>query len=202
MTHQSFFSRIAQAIKPLLGDFKSLFFAHHPACARFTNHTINIKSYRFCIGCYIGYPSALLSFMLWYFAVFPNHSPSYLFLLIGIIGLLPMLLSFTNLPEHKWIKILQKFSLGFSAGLLLAYGFVLMKPQTIWQMIILFMGITTIIITPIGLLHYRTMVATCKNCDDKWHPIKCDRDHCMAPRLQTTNPYQDLHKSNHISENE
>jgi len=49
-----------------LKSFFPLFLSHHPECKHFKGHTIKVGKVRLCIGCFIGYPSAILGIFLIY----------------------------------------------------------------------------------------------------------------------------------------
>ena len=95
--------------------YGSLLLSHHPDCEKFKNHTIKIGSMRFCIGCFIGYPTAIIGILL--FNVFKIYLllDSITLLVCGIILLSFFLLSPLNLTKRKGIKIFQKFCIGLGS---------------------------------------------------------------------------------------
>ena len=76
-------------------SFWPLLLSHHPECEKFKNHTLNIGKIRFCIGCFIGYPIAILGMFLIPILRIPQIIPYDLFLLISLI--LPILTDFKKL---------------------------------------------------------------------------------------------------------
>lgn len=163
-----FFSQLKDFFK----NYGSLLLSHHPSCSRYQEHTLNISKIRLCIGCFIGYPSALFSIILGYFLIYPAVSQKIWLLLIGIFLFLFQFLSLTKLTEIKPIKIIQKFLIGWGAGqvLVVSYywfsGSVLMKLIGVWGVMLFFMG-------PISLLHYRSLRDTCDNCPERGNSLDC-----------------------------
>jgi len=167
---KKFFSQV----KDLIKKYGQIFFSHHPSCSHYQNHTLNFRMMRFrlCIGCFIGYPSALLSILLGIYFIYPSISQKIYILLFGIFLFSFQFLSLTKLTEIKPIKIIQKFLIGFGAGqiLVVSYnlfqGSVLMKLIGVWGVMLIIMG-------PIGFLHYRTMRDTCENCPERGNSLGC-----------------------------
>ncbi|QEE16284.1 hypothetical protein DSAG12_02114 [Promethearchaeum syntrophicum] len=157
-----FFSRSKEFLK----NYGSLFLSHHPSCSQYQNHTINISKIRLCIGCFIGYPSALLSIFVGIYFIYPAITQKFYILFFGVFLFLSQFLSLTKLTEIKSIKIIQKFLMGFGVGQVLVVSYywiqgpVLLKIIGVWSVILLFMG-------PISLMHYLNMRNTCENCLDR-----------------------------------
>ena len=158
--------------KDLLKKYRYLLISHHPSCSQFQDHTLNFSKIRLCIGCFIGYPSAILSILLGILFIYPAISQKIYILLFGIFLFLFQFLSLTKLTAIKPIKIIQKFLIGFGAGqiLVVSYywfpGSVLLKLLGVWGVILILMG-------PIGLLHYRNLRDTCENCPDRGNSLDC-----------------------------
>ena len=158
--------------KDFLKKYSHLLLSHHPSCSEYEDHTLNFAKIRLCIGCFIGYPSALLSILLGVFFIYPSISQKIYILIIGIFLFLFQLLSLTKLTEIKPIKIMQKFLMGFGAGqiLVVSYywfnGSVFIKLLGVW-------GIVLIIMAPISLFHYRSFRDTCENCPNRANSAGC-----------------------------
>lgn len=163
-----------------LRHFAPMFLSHHPMCQRFSNHTIKIGPVNLCIGCFIGYPSAILSILFWYSIIPKLDIPLLYYFLVGFFLFSAQLLSFTNLTERKHIKILQKFCVGFGAGLILITMYYLLGAKMTSSFKVIAYVSIAILGTPIALLHYRTMKLTCNTCDFKWNPQYCHIDMCLA----------------------
>ncbi len=103
------FKMYFQSIKPLI-------LSHHPACQTFQQHTITIGTHRFCIGCFVGYPTAIFTILFIYFANLHKHFDSASFFLIGAFLLGTFALSLLHLTERKAIKLLQKATMGAGSG--------------------------------------------------------------------------------------
>ncbi|QEE16954.1 hypothetical protein DSAG12_02785 [Promethearchaeum syntrophicum] len=158
-----------KAVAPML-------LSHHPPCERYENHTINIGKFRLCIGCFIGYPSALLTIILT--KILYDHKSFNLIpiLIIGIIFSLAQLLSLTSITEKKSVKIIQKFLMGTGSGFIIIFLYLTINLPEIFKLIVVFICISILII-PIGILHYRTSSRTCENCEIKEISGKCPIDY-------------------------
>ncbi|MHA1688866.1 MAG: hypothetical protein ACTSUN_05950, partial [Promethearchaeota archaeon] len=82
-----------------------LYLSHHPNCEAFRNHVITIRNRYFCIGCFIGYPSALLGIIIIYFLL--EFFTREFLLFMGCVLMASFFLSLLKLTNMKKIKILQ-----------------------------------------------------------------------------------------------
>ncbi len=165
-------NRFFRRSKDFIKNYGELLLSHHPSCSRYKDHTLNFSKIRLCIGCFVGYPSALLSIIVGYFFIYPAFSQKIWLLLFGIFLFLFQFLSLTKLTEIKLIKIIQKFLIGFGAGqvLVVSYNFfqgsIFMKLFGVWGVMLIFMG-------PISFMHYRNLRDTCENCLERGNSIEC-----------------------------
>jgi hypothetical protein len=160
-------------------DFKSIapmLISHHPPCDTFKNHTINIGKLKLCIGCFIGYPSAILTIIITIILYNRNSFNLIPVLILGIILSLTQLLSLTSITEVKSIKIIQKFLIGAGSGFIIIFLYLTIKLPVFFKVVIIF-GCVSILIIPIGILHYRVSSKTCKMCKLKEIPGKCPEDY-------------------------
>lgn len=171
-----------EKIRILLADiyqgFKKIapmLLSHHPPCETYKNHTINLGRLKLCIGCFIGYPSAVFSLFL--IKILHDNNPFNLMpiLIIGIMLSFAQLLSLTSLPEKKSIKIMQKFFIGTGSGFIVISLYQSLNLSILVKFIVIF-SFLFIYLIPIGYLHYRTSVKTCENCKIKDIPGKCPED--------------------------
>ena len=109
-------------------SFAPLLLSHHPQCDKFKNHTLNIKNVKLCIGCFIGYPSAILSLIFIITFNLNQIIAPIFFLLFGLTFLSTFILSPLHLTEHKFIKIIQKALIGNGAILILYWIIALPNP--------------------------------------------------------------------------
>jgi uncharacterized membrane protein len=170
------FRDIMSQIRP----FAPVLISHHPLCPRYSNHTIKIGSVNLCIGCFIGYPSAILSILFWHTIIPRLNIASKYYFLLGFILFSAQLLSFTKLTENKKIKIIQKFCIGFGAGLILTTLYYILGANMTPSLKVVMIVTISLLGTPIALLHYRTMRRTCNFCEYKWNPNYCHVDMCLA----------------------
>ena len=171
-----------EKIREILADiqqgFKSvgpMILSHHPPCERYKNHTINIGRLKLCIGCTIGYTSAILTIILTKILYDRNSFNLIPILIIGIILSLAQLLSLTSITEKKSIKIIQKFLMGTGSGFIIIFLYLTINLLEIFKLIIVFVCISILII-PIGILHYRTSSRTCEYCEIKKISGECPVD--------------------------
>jgi len=95
--------------------------SHHPECSKFEDHTLKIAGLKLCIGCFIGYPTAILAFLVLNYFSFINIIPVQLSLLLSIAFLSFFFLSPLNLIKNRNTKICQKVIIGIGAALLLIW---------------------------------------------------------------------------------
>jgi len=94
--------------------------SHHPQCEKFKNHTISLYNTKLCIGCFIGYPSAVVSWGLIRLFRLYEIIPSDLFLLFGFLFLGMFILGPIKLIRSKRSKIIQK-ALNGTGGVLILF---------------------------------------------------------------------------------
>lgn len=153
--------------------------SHHPPCEKFSNHTFKIFKVDFCIGCFIGIPFTVIGLILGnLFIGTLDFSAQYL-LIIGCVLVLAQLLSLTKLTENKIIKMIQKFSIGIGAGVILISTYHLIQaPQYLRVLIVI--AILFIGNLPIQYLHVKKSKQVCNDCIDKWNKEICPVDYCYA----------------------
>ena len=153
--------------------------SHHPPCSNFANHTLNIKNFQFCIGCFLGIPSTFLGFIMGNFLLRnPSFSVKSLFLL-GIGFFLVQLFSFTTLTDYKFLKSLQKILIGIGAGFILNSTYNFLSTSFIAKIIIMIV-IISIGKFPLHYLHYLKSKRVCNTCNKKWNKDLCPIDYCFA----------------------
>lgn len=171
-----------EKIRIILADiykgFKSvapMILSHHPPCETYKNHTINIGRVKLCIGCFIGYSSAILTILLVKILHDQNSFNLIPILILGIILSLAQLLSLTSLTERKSIKIMQKFLIGTGSGFIIIFLYLTINLPVTFKLVLIYIVISILVI-PIGILHYRTSAKTCEKCKIKDIPGKCPVD--------------------------
>jgi len=147
---------------------KNLLLSHHPSCQKFEKHTINIKKYKFCIGCYIGYPTAILGIIfLWIFKI-PALLGRDTLLIWALILISAFILSPLKLTAIKFIKIIQKMLIGLGSSFL--FWFIWSLPNAFLINLFYFILVFGFLITLLNLYHALGMQQICKNCKyfSKW----------------------------------
>lgn len=153
-------------------SFLPLLLSHHPACESFKGHTINIKKIRLCIGCFVGYPTAVLGIILIDLLNLDMIISSEIFLILGIIFISSFFLSLLNLIRNKALKILQKFLIGLGASFLF-WGIMLLPNPKILNIWIAFMTLS-FLIGLLNIYHTYTFYRNCAKCEIPFDWARCD----------------------------
>ncbi|MHA1612958.1 MAG: hypothetical protein ACTSVZ_08670 [Promethearchaeota archaeon] len=170
------------------------FFSHHPPCIHFADHTFQIGQKSYCIGCYIGYPAGVLGILFGGIALQQNWLELFSLLLIGVVGLvLFFLLSVFHLTRWKTLKIVQKFGMGITGGMLMVYSYV-QSPGGIFVKLLNTSFVFSIIMGPILLYHYFSMRSVCDRCPDQWQLPICSPEYCLARRPIPEGSHKEIHK--------
>jgi hypothetical protein len=149
--------------------YGSLLLSHHPDCEKFKNHTIKIGSKKFCIGCFIGYPTAIIGILLFNILKIYLLFDSITLFVSGIILLSFFLLSPLNLTKRKGIKIFQKFCIGL--GSVFLFWWIWTISADIIFNLLSFILIFSVLIVILNGYHAYSFLKTCKKCKYKtdWH---------------------------------
>ena len=143
-------------------DFNSFLFTHHPKCEKFRGHTIKIGKNQFCIGCFIGYPTAFIGILTIYLLrqviIF---GPEFL-LITGILLVSSFILSPLHLTKIRNIKIIQKFFIGL--GFAFLFWGIWTLPNSFSINLILFFIIFGIGYAIIMSYHAYSFYKICKSC--------------------------------------
>ena len=157
----------------LLANLNPLLLSHHPNCEKYKDHTFLLGKYRFCIGCFIGYPSSFLVFIIGIF-VFPRYLLlSKISLYLALVGFSTIFLNLFQIFEKKKKKIFHKLLLGASVGIILSYQFVNNSFFDINRYLGLFLS-TNVLFIPIMLIHGLKMNKICDNCLISEDPLNCE----------------------------
>ncbi|MFW9951652.1 MAG: hypothetical protein ACFFKA_16170 [Candidatus Thorarchaeota archaeon] len=146
--------------------------SHHPECKKFKGHTLRIGKLNFCIGCFIGYPTAIISINVINLFNIRNFLSLQYFLIIGITLLLTFLLSFTGITKIKLIKVLQKIFIGIGASFL--YWGIWYQSTPVLERYITFSIVFGLIITLLNLYHVYGFWSTCYKCETPFGWDECD----------------------------
>lgn len=159
-------------VKSTKWDKKYILLSHHPLCTNFQHHVFRVRSLHFCIGCFLGYPAAVIG-ILSYTGLKSAFGLDYLTLLVIGIGMVSSLsLSLTRLTRKKPVKYLQKILMGFGSALILCtVWFVVNDPW--WIQLILTIGIYLLLNLFLSLVHVFTHNKICKNCKIKQSDPNC-----------------------------
>ena len=165
-------SNFWQKLKKTYVEYKPYLVSHHPNCKQYEEHVFIIKDRKFCIGCFIGYPSAILGIGLSILLVIFEIIPNYVNLFIGIVLSLAVLLSLTQFPNKRKRKILQKFMIGVGSGFIISSMWFFLGLAWYFKILIVWAAIIVINI-PISLMHYQNHEKICRNCEWKNNWSEC-----------------------------
>ncbi|OLS12492.1 MAG: hypothetical protein RBG13Loki_3913 [Promethearchaeota archaeon CR_4] len=140
--------------------------SHHPGCARFKAHTFMLGRFHFCIGCYIGYPSAVASIGVGTWLYLENQVSLFILLGIGLSCYFTLFASHTKYSEIRNVKILQKFSIGVGSGFLLIFAFYFFDNPLIIKLLVMFILLIGLLL-PVRAIHLRKATKICKSCGMK-----------------------------------
>jgi len=143
--------------------FWPLILSHHPECEKFNNHTLNIGRVRLCIGCFIGYPTAIIGIILINYLNISKIFPTDFFLVISIILISTFFMSPLHLTRVKSVKIVQKFLIGLGASFLFWWIWSLPNPLLTNYFILMFTF--SILLGVLNFYHILGFLGTCYKCD-------------------------------------
>ncbi len=138
--------------------------SHHPNCDNFgKNHTINIGKYRYCIGCFIGYPSVIIGILAIYYLNLVMILESIYLFTLGMVLISFVILSPLNLTKIKSVKILQKVLIGVGSAFL--FWWIWSLPNIFIINFLYFIMVYGLIGALLNMYHMYGLNKTCKNCE-------------------------------------
>ena len=156
--------RLLKALKPML-------LSHHPDCPNFDNHVIKIGKRRFCIGCFIGYPSGIIGVILIFLWQQVHPIPDLFLFLSGMSLLSLFLLSPLGLAEKKAVKILQKILVALGGSFLFWWIWTLPNPFLFTLLICAFSF--GLILGALNAYHAYGIFKACKKCEHEGYWEEC-----------------------------
>jgi hypothetical protein len=187
-----------QLIFNVIKSFLPLILSHHPNCGDFKTHTIKIKGYQFCIGCFVGYPSALIGMGLIGLSYLPLILSSEAFFIIGAILIFSFILSPLGIIRSKPIKIIQKFTIGMGASFTYWGIRLLTIPRT--DKYVLFLLIFGPLVSILNLYHTYGFLKTCKKCATPFNWAICDGFKMIRENFARYNLYNYLEPMSEFSQ--
>lgn len=168
-------SRIREKIRYFFQAIKPIITSHHPVCEQYKDHTFHLFGRDWCIGCYIGYPSGILMFLIGYLTGLFRVLETSTLWIIGAILMGSYILSIVGLSKIRWIKITSKIPLGAGAAFLIAALF--SYPIPVWLSFLLSFFLIQFFITIINVKRAFEMRKTCNGCE-----YNSDRNNCPGLR--------------------
>lgn len=152
-------------------SFLPFFLSHHPECERFKEHTLNLGKVRLCIGCFIGYPTAICAFFLIRFLNLHLLFSAQPFFILSLIFLGTFFLSPLNLTKYKKIKIFQKILIGIGAAIL--FNWIMERNFSYFINIRTAFIVFYILLTVLNLYHAYGILSSCYTCETPFNWGKC-----------------------------
>ncbi|MBD3255740.1 MAG: hypothetical protein GF383_11655 [Candidatus Lokiarchaeota archaeon] len=143
--------------------FLPLLLSHHPDCNNFRGHTLKCGKFKLCIGCFVGYPVAIITYLIMRTFNLAKYFPHDSLFIISIIFLSTFVLSPLNLTKIKIIKVAQKAFIGVGAAFLLVWIRNLPNPR-MTNLLIMFI-VFSLIIFVLNLYHVYGFLKTCYKCE-------------------------------------
>ena len=137
--------------------------SHHPKCENFSNHTLRIGRYFLCIGCFIGYPTAIIEIVILSCLNIVIAFDPFILITWGMILMGSFILSPLHLTEFKSVKIAQKIFIGSGAALLFWGIFSFDNPLIINFLI--FLAVFSVLLALLNGYHVYGFLKTCKQCE-------------------------------------
>ncbi|MHA1797359.1 MAG: hypothetical protein ACTSVY_02830 [Candidatus Helarchaeota archaeon] len=162
---------LIKKIKHFFSQYGSLLLSHHPDCDEYKNHVFKIGKKRFCIGCFIGFPSMFLTILIIFFLGIPNYiSHSYLFL-IGLILLSSYLLKLIPFMKSVRGRICIRSLFGIGLGFL--FWGIFASPLSLAENLIVFIFIFGSFYTFYSTSRVISIHITCHKCKHEHDWKKC-----------------------------
>ena len=145
--------------------------AHHPSCDKFSHHTLNYRGWKLCMGCFIIYPSAIITLAMLFFLQ-NLHSIDYLIafyialVMFGINSIRKIVFK-DNLP--KKVQIVFRIILGISLAYILYSIWLAPQPEQYYLI-----GMFLAIAIGYNLFNSKKMLKTCKECEQYPEFPKCE----------------------------
>jgi hypothetical protein len=150
-------------LKLYFKGIKPLILSHHPSCEKFKDHTFKIGTKDYCIGCFIGYPFAIIGVITIYILNLYTHLGSNLLFITGLILMSSFILSPLKLTNKRSIKIVQKIL--FNLGGAFLFWWIFFLPNSFIINFILFFFIFSFLLLLVNAYHAFSFYRTCKKCE-------------------------------------
>ncbi|MFX1258009.1 MAG: hypothetical protein ACFFAN_09125 [Promethearchaeota archaeon] len=154
-----------------IASFKPILLSHHPNCTNYNKHTFKIGKYRFCIGCFIGYTTAIIGIFAISFLNLVEIIDIRYFFYISIVLMSTFILSPLNLTKFKSIKIIQKTLIGIGAAFMFWYIWTL--PNSFTMNFLIFNIVFGLLLMIFNAYHGYGFFKTCKKCEYKFNWENC-----------------------------
>lgn len=159
---------LGQKITYFFKGIRPLILSHHPNCEHFYDHTFEFRGKRFCYGCYIGWPVAIITLVILLIIQIQQYIYLGTLFQIGFFLCCAYLLSIFKLTKFKIIKIASKIIIGIGLGTMFAS--IILTEYPLWfklLIIVILMNITTFVV---NLKRGYEIDKICKACSyqDDW----------------------------------
>ncbi len=166
-------------------SFFPFFLSHHPDCTEFESHTIKFAGLKLCIGCFVGYPTAIITFLVVDYFSFIDIIPVRFFFLLSIVFLSFFFLSPLGLIKNKILKICQKILIGIGAALLFIW--IMELPNL--KRLNLYIAYNTLyfLLLVLNLYHVYGNLSKCYKCGTPFDWGKCPGFCSIRKRMEEFN---------------
>ena len=166
-------------------SFLPFFLSHHPECESFKEHTLNLGKVKLCIGCFIGYPTAICAFFL--IRILNLHrlfstQPSFI---LSLIFLGTFFLGPLNLTKYRKIKIFQKILIGMGVAML--FNWIMERPFSYFINLRTAFIIFYILLIILNLYHAYGILGSCYACKTPFNWGKCSGFCTIRNRMEKNN---------------
>jgi hypothetical protein len=145
--------------------------AHHPSCENFSNHTLDFRGLKLCMGCFVIYPTAIITLAAFFIIsghIVLNYMAAFMvalamFTLNGIRKIV-----FRD-RLAKNIQVAFRVVLGLSLSFMLISIWLARNPERNYLI-----GLFLAVAIGYNLLNSRRMMKTCKSCPQYPDFPKCE----------------------------
>ena len=168
-----------------LKSFLPFFLSHHPECANFKEHTIKCGKVKLCIGCFVGYPTAVVALFLIRISFLRILFSTHLSFMLSLLFIGSFFLSPLNLTKYKKIKIVQKILIGFGAAML--FNWILERPSSNSTNLRTAFITFYILLMGLNLYHVYGILGSCYKCATPFNWGKCSGFCSIRDRMERNN---------------
>jgi len=143
---------------------------------------LNLGKVKLCIGCFIGYPTAVSAFFLIRILKLHFLFSTQPYFILSLIFLGSFFLSPLNLAKYKKIKIFQKILLGIGAAMLL--NWIMERPFSYFVNLRTAFIVFYIMLIALNIYHAYGILGSCYSCETPFNWGKCSGFCTIRSRME------------------